>query len=178
MNKFFGTFIFSILFLSCSSDLDFDQVNDLKIEPVVVANLAYFDVPAAEFVTNGIENTVSGDLVDFEVFQDSFFDTSLTKVDFFFEFNNTINRAYRINLVLLDANNSPLYTIPFDVPAYSGTQNLVTKTVTFQNGQISILKNTSKIAFVVRMLPGPGLSESSLGSLKLRSSATLYFLFQ
>ena len=178
MNKFFGIFILSIISFSCSSDLDFNQVNDVKLEPVVVANLASFDIPADEFVTNGIENTVSGDLLNFKVFQDSFFDTSLTKADFFFEFNNTINRAYRINLVLLDANNSPLYTIPFDVPAYAGTQNLVTKTETFQNGQINILKNTSKIAFVVTMLPGPGLSETSLGSLKLRSSATVYFLFQ
>lgn len=178
MNKFLSILFLSILCLSCSSDLDFNQVNDVKLEPVVVANLASFDIPADEFVTNGIENTVSGDLLNFKVFQDSFFDTSLTKADFFFEFNNTINRAYRINLVLLDANNSPLYTIPFDVPAYAGTQNLVTKTVTFQNVQINILKNTSKIAFVVTMLPGPGLSETSLGSLKLRSSATVYFLFQ
>ena len=175
MNKILSIFFLSILSLSCSSDLDFNQVNDIKLEPIVVANLASFDVPANEFVTNGIENTVSGDLLDFKVFQDSFFDTSLTQADFFFEFNNTINRAYKINLVLLDANNSPLYTIPFDVPANASS---ITKTVTFQNGQINILKNTSKIAFVVTMLPGPGLSETSLGSLKLRSSATLYFLFQ
>jgi hypothetical protein len=114
-------------------------------------------------------------LLDFKVFQESFFDTSLTKVDFFFEFNNTVNRAYKINLILLDANNSPLYTIPFDVPANTSD---ITKTVTFQNGQIDILKNTSKLAFVLTMLPGPGLTESSLGSLKLRSSATLNFLFQ
>lgn len=178
MKKILSIIILSILSLSCSSDLDFDQVNDLKIEPVVVANLASFDIPANQFVSGGIEQTVTGDLLDFNVFRDEYFKKSVVRTDFFFEFNNTINRAYIINLTFLDANSSPIYTIPFNVPAYSGTQNLVTKTELFENTKLDILKATTKIAFVFTMLPGPGLSESSLGSLKLRSSATVYLVLE
>lgn len=178
MNKFLGIFFLTIFSLSCSSDLDFDQVNDLKLEPVLVANLATFDVPANQFVVNGMEQTVAGDLLDFNVFRNSFLNESLTRADFFFEIDNTINRAYRINLYLLDANNSPLYTIPFDVPAYAGTQNLVTKTEIFENSKLDLLKKTEKIAFVITMFPGPLLTENSLGSLKLRSSATIYFVVE
>jgi hypothetical protein len=178
MNKFLRIFILSIFFLSCSSDLDFDQVNDLMLEPVVVANLATFDVPANEFVIGGIEQNVAGDVMNFDIFRDTYFNDSLRRADFFFEINNTINRAYRINLYLLDANNSPLYTIPFDVPAYTGVQNLVTKTEIFENAKLDLLKKSVKIAFVITMLPGPALSESSLGSLKLRSSATVYFVVE
>lgn len=177
MNKFFGIVFLCVFSLSCSSDIDFNQVNDLKLEPVVIANLATFDVQAHQFVTGGVEQTLSGDLMDFDVFKQNF-DDNLNRADFFFEINNTINRAFRINLYLLDANNNPLYTIPFDVPAYMGTPNLVTKTEIFQNTKLNLLKNTSKIAFVVTLLPGPTLSESSLGSLKLRSSATLYFVVE
>lgn len=177
MNKIFRFFFFCIFSLSCSSDLDFNQVNDLKLEPVIVANLATFDVQAHQFVTGGVEQTVSGDLMDFDIFKQNF-DDNLNRADFFFEIDNTINRGFRINLYLLDANNNPIYTIPFDVPAYSGTQNLVTKTEIFQNAKLNLLKNTSKIAFVVTLLPGPALSENSLGSLKLRSSATLYFVVE
>ena len=176
MNKFLGIFILSTFFLSCSSDLDFDQVYDLKLEPVVVANLATFDVPANEFVIGGIEQNVAGDVLNFDVFKNSFLTDALTRADFFFEIDNTINRAYRINLYFLDANNTPLYTIPFDVPAYTGVQNLVTKTEIFQNTKLDQFKKTMKIAFVITMLPGPALSENSLGSLKLRSSATVYFV--
>jgi hypothetical protein len=176
MNKFFWIFILSIFSISCSSDLDFNQVNDLKLEPVLVANLATFDIPANQFVTDGVEQNVAGDIMDFDVFKNSYWSDRLTRADFFFEINNTINRAYRINLYLLDANNSPLYTIPFDVPAYSGAQNLVTKTEIFQNTKLSILKKTIKIGFIITMMPGPTLSENSLGSLKLRSSGTLYFV--
>ena len=178
MNKFLALFSLSLLTLSCSSDLDFNQVNNLKLEPVVVANLASFDVPAHQFVSGGVEQTVSGDLLDFDIFKDSYFNKSLVRADFFFEINNTINRAYKMDLFFLDANNSLIYTIPFDVPAYSGVQNLVTKTEIFENAKLELLKSTTKIAFVITMLPGPGLSENSLGSIKLRSSATVYLVLE
>lgn len=178
MNKFLGIFLLSIFSLSCSSDLDFDQVNDLKSEPVVIANLSSFDVQANQFVIGGIEQPVAGDIMDFDVFKLKFFTENLTRADFFFEIDNTINRGFRINLFLLDANNNPLYTIPFTVPAYSGAQNLVTKTEIFQNTKLNLLKNTVKIAYVVTLMPGPVLSVNSLGSLKMRSSATLYFVVE
>jgi hypothetical protein len=178
MNKFFGIFILSLFFLSCSSDLDFDQVNDLKLEPIVVANLATFDIPANQFVIGGVEQPLVGDVMDFKVFENVDFTDNLRRTDLYFEFNNTINRAYTINFYLLDANNTKLYTIPFDVPAYSGVPNVVTKTEIFENTKLVILKKTKKVAFAIAMFPGPPLTDSSLGSLKLRSSATLYFEVQ
>jgi hypothetical protein len=178
MNKFLGIFILSVFSLSCSSDLDFNQVNDLKLEPVLVTNLATFDVQANQFVIGGVEQNVAGDVLDFDVFKNSFLTDALTRTDFFFEINNTINRAYKVNLHLLDANNTPLYTIPFDIPAYAGVQNLVTKTEIFENAKLDILKKTTQIGFVITMYPGPALSESSLGSLKLRSSATIYLVVE
>lgn len=178
MNKFLGMFILIFFSLSCSSNLDFNQVNNLKLEPVVIANFASFDVPANQFVSNGIEQTQAGIVSNFDVFRDSFFNKSLTRTDLFFEINNTINRAYKINLYFLNANNSPLYTINFDVPAYTGVENLVTKTEIFENNNLVLLKSTTKIAFTITMLTGPPLSGSSLGSLKLRSSATVYLVVQ
>lgn len=178
MKKNLAIILLYILSVSCSSDLDFNQVNDLKLEPVIVANLGSFDVPAKEFVNGGTEQTVAGDLLDFNVFRDAYFNKSLVRADFFFEFNNTINRAYIINLIFLDASNTPIYTIPFNVPAYSGVPNLVTKTEIFENTKLDLLKTTTKLAFAIKMLPGSGLSESSLGSLKLRSSATVYLVLE
>lgn len=176
MNKFLGIFILFILSLSCSSDLDFNQVNDLKSEPVVIANLASFDIQANQFVIGGVEQPLSGDLLDFNIFKDSYFNKSLVRADFFFEINNTINRAFKLNLVFLDANNLPLYSIPFDVPANTSG---ITKTEIFQNSQLDLLKRTTKIAFVIILRPGvPVLTASSLGSLKLRSSATIYLVLE
>ena len=179
MNKIIGIVILSILSFSCSSDLDFNQVNDLKLEPVAIANLATFDVQANQFVIGGVEQNVAGDALNFDVFKDTYFNNALTKAVFFFEINNTIARAFKIKLYLLDANSQPIYTIPFDVPAYTGVPNLVTKTETFQGTDLAILKRTSKLGFAIVMPPGvPVLTASSLGSLKLRSSATLYLVVE
>ncbi|HQZ25771.1 MAG TPA: hypothetical protein PLD18_10765 [Flavobacterium sp.] len=178
MKKLFGIFILFFFFLSCSSDLDFDQVNDLKLEPVFVANMASFDIIANQFVIGGVEQPIVGDVMDFDVFNDEDFSRNINKTDLFFEFNNTINRAYIINLYFLDANDVRLYSIPFVIPAYSGSTIEVTKTEVFDNAKLDLLKKTQKIAFFIAMLPGPPLTDSSIGSLKMRSSATLYFLVQ
>lgn len=177
-NKFFWIFILTFFSFSCSSNLDFNQVNDAKLEPVILANLAYFDVPANQFVTNGIEQSILQSESIIDIFRDNAFNTSLIKADFFFEVNNTINRAYILDVVMLDVNNSPLYRIQLNVPAYTGVENLVTKTEIFENSKLDLLKKTRKLAFTITMLAGPPLTETSLGSLKLRSSATAYLVVQ
>lgn len=175
MNRILGVVFLAFFSFSCSSNLDFDQVNDFKSEPVIVANLATFDVAANQFVEGGVEQIVSGDLMSFDIFNESFLNTNLNRVDFFFEIDNTINRAFKMDLYFLDDTNQVVYRIPFDVPASTGVQNLVTKTEIFENANLDLLKKSTKIAFIVTMYPGTMLDENSLGSLKLRSSATLYF---
>lgn len=169
-----GIVILSVF--SCSSDLDFNQGNDLALEPVIVANLATFDIPAQQFLSGGIEKPQLVDMPNFDLFKDSFFKNNLLKVEFFFEINNTINRDYVIDLVLLDANDSALDNISIPVSGYTGVSNLVKKTVTYSSANLSILTSIRKMSFTITMLsPGPILSESSLGSIKLRSTTTGYF---
>ena len=175
--------ILSVLILilfssSCASDLDYNQVNDIKLEPVIVSNLAYFDVQANQFVTGGVEQNVIFDAPTVDVFSEKFFTEKLNRVDLFFEINNTINRSYRMDLVFLDRNNQPVHSTNLIVPAYSGGENIVTKTEMFQNGTLDLLKRTIKITFTITMFAGPPLSESSVGSLKLRSGVTAYFVVE
>jgi hypothetical protein len=171
---------FFVLFfaMSCSSDLDFDQVNDLQLQPVVVANLSSFDVAANQFVINGTEQPLYINAPEVGVFNDSFFRDNLIRTDLFFEFNNTINRAFALQLIFLDSSNRPLTTIQINIPAYAGTTNQTTLTQTFQGTDLDLLKQTKKIAFVLALLPGPPLTSTSAGNLKLRSSVTAYFDIQ
>jgi hypothetical protein len=46
----------------------------------------------------------------------NFFRKSLKLISF--EINNTINRSFIVDIVLLDGNNQPLYNFSFDVPAF------------------------------------------------------------
>lgn len=167
--------IVALISLSCSSDLDFNQANDLKLEPVFISNLAYFDIPANEFVTNGVERNIIVDSPTVDVFNDTFFTNHLTRADLSFEINNTIDRAYTLDIVLRDKNNQPLYTIKLVISA-SATAN--PKPEIFENAKLDLLKSTTRMTFVIRMLPGAPLNENSLGSIKLRSGVTAYLIVQ
>jgi hypothetical protein len=178
ISRLFGIVILTLLSFSCSSDLDFNQVNDLKLEPIFIANLSYFDVPANDFVVNGVEQDISLEVQGFNFFQDKFFRDNLKRADFDFEITNTINRAYSLALNFLDQNNKTVYRIRFDVPASTGTPVNIEKTEIFENATLDMLKTTKRLEFDLIMAPGPTLSENSLGSFKLRSSATVYLLVE
>jgi hypothetical protein len=58
MKQYHTNKIFTLVILfsfSCSSNLDFNQINDFKSEPVYIANLTYFDILAKQFIENGTE---------------------------------------------------------------------------------------------------------------------------
>jgi hypothetical protein len=178
MNKYVGLFVLMLLSVSCSSDLDFSQTKAFKSEPVVVANLASFDFNANQFVISGVELPFLENKLEFGIFNDRKVNTNLRKTDFIFEFTNTINRRFAIKLDFLDASNVTLNTIFFDVPASTGKPIFVSKTAIFENANLDTLRQTLYLSFAVALLPGPPLTNASVGSLKLRSSGTLYFLYQ
>ncbi|MEL1255322.1 hypothetical protein AAEO57_16145 [Flavobacterium sp. DGU38] len=175
MSKFATLLVLVFLSFSCSSDLDFDQIDNLKLEPVVVANLTYFNIQAKEFVDNGNENSIAFDAQDFNPFRNSLMREDLIKAEFNFEITNTINRAYKIDLVLIDAQNNTIETLSFNVPAYSGSTTVLNFTEVFENQRLVNLKRLQKIGFVITMAAGPPLTENSPGNLKLRSAGTLNF---
>ncbi|MCV9930903.1 hypothetical protein OIU80_01280 [Flavobacterium sp. LS1R47] len=174
-NMFLRLIIVAVLFCSCASDLDFDQTKDLTLEPVIVANLTYFDVKASAFVDNGTEQNVFFDAKDFDVFRDSFFRDNLKKAEFNFEIENTISRAYIVGMVFLDENNQVMHDTEINVPAYVNTPNSVKHTDVFENQTLDLLKKAVKLEIRITMLAGTPLTADSSGNLKLRSGATLYF---
>ncbi|WP_426485988.1 hypothetical protein [Flavobacterium sp. 2] len=175
INSILRVFAVTILFVSCSSDLDFDQVNDLKLEPVFIANLAYFDIPANELVADGGTQIIY-DSRNFDIFKKQFLRDYLKKAEFDVEIENTIERGFVINMLLLNSKNEILTTVSFVVPAYKGSPNVIKyPTEVFENQRLELLKQTQNIGFVALMTSGVPLDENSLGNLKLRSSATTYF---
>ncbi|WP_264536753.1 hypothetical protein [Flavobacterium sp. N1736] len=174
INSVSKVLIAASLFFSCSSDLDFDQVKDLKLEPVFVANLAYFDLPANKIIDNG-EGQIAFDVDGFDVLKNKFFNKHLKKAEFNFEIENTINRAFSVAIILLNDSNEILDTSTFQIPAYTGGSNIIKyPPEVFENQRLDILKQATKIGFIVRIASGPPLNQNSVGNLKLHSSATVY----
>src|SRR5258705_1853442 len=158
--------LFSIVILcsfSCTSDLDFDQVNDFNAQPVVTTNLAYFERKAPDFVVNGIDLPPFAYVANVDFFNRTFVEDDLVKAELYFRIKNTIKRSYTFKSTFLDANNAPIYTTTMNVPIYNGSEILVEKTETFTAANVDILKRTTKMVFSVEMNPGPPLTETSPG---------------
>jgi hypothetical protein len=161
---------------SCSSDLDFDQANDLTVQPVFTTNLAYLEAKASNFVINGSEQPLFSYISSVDFFSSSFVENDLVKTDLYFRIKNTITRAYALDITFLDKNNAPIYTIPtMNVAASTGAEELFETTETFTPANVSVLKNTTKMIFSIKMLPGPPLTATSLGRIEFSSSITAYF---
>lgn len=173
-------FYFFVMFVSgsCSSDLDFTQAEDIELQPVVVANLASFDIAANQLINNGTEQTITLAATDFTALQDDFLNKYIVKMNVTYEVVNTINRGFVLNLFFIDPNAMPVAAIRINVPAAASSPVLVQETIVFEGSALSLLKQAQKISYVNTLLPGPALTASSTGNLKLRSKATAYFTIQ
>ena len=181
LNTLFRSLVFTVIPLfsfSCASDLDFEQVNTIKLEPVVVTSLAFFDVKETQFVVNGADRNIIFDASTIQIFDDSFFRQRLQKVELFYELENTINRAFSLNVLFLDKDNQPVHTINLAIPSYAGVENRNAKTDIFESARLDLLKRTTRITFTIVMLPGRTLTSSSVGNLKMRSGVTAYLVIE
>lgn len=160
---------------SCSSDLDFEQVNDFNMQPVFIGNLAYINRDASGFISNGTETPILSYTSDVDVFGKSFVKENLVKTELHFRIKNTINRSYAFNVTFLNKNGVPIYNIKMDVPAYNGSEVIVEKTETFTATNLSILENTTRMVFSVRMFAGPPITVATSGRVEFSSGITAYF---
>jgi hypothetical protein len=180
MKKVFGIFFLLALFNSCSSDLDFEQTQDVKLNPIFTGNFASFDIKASQFVISGIEQTSFSADALFDIVKYESSTKYLNRADFYLEFTNTISRAYNISVNFLDQSNATVYSFKVDVPAYSGSPIVVKKDEIFEDTKLDLFKKVHKVKFEILMSPpvGATLTNSSIGSIKMRSSATIYMLLK
>jgi len=165
-----GLFVF--LANSCTSNLDFNQANTIVVEPVVVSNLASFEMQASSFNVGGVEQPSLGAFSNFDVFSDPNLIRHVLEADFYFEIDNGIRRDFTIDINFLDDKDALLYTISFGVPANTSAFKY---TIPFRGANLSLLEQTRKLAFVIHLNPGtPVLTSTSTEILKLRSSLTAY----
>jgi hypothetical protein len=164
-----------VLSFSCSSDLDFEQADQLNVKPVFTTNLAYLEAKAPQFEDAGAGLKPYLYIAKVDFFDTSFIKDNLIKADLYFRIKNTIARAYDYNIIFLDINDAPLKTINILVGAYSGTEILKEQPVQFTAADVDILKRTTKMVFSITILPGPPLTTTSPGRIEMSSSITAYF---
>jgi len=176
--------IFSIWLLifitSCVKDVDFKQVDDISIAPVLESSLLFFDFPASEFEEpTGTAIVTVGDDLELDVFTDEFLRDNLIRAEFFFEITNSIDRNFRADIIMYDENDQLTYAFDISIVPNGNTEVVTTHTEVFEDALLEQLKNTVRLELVLSMFPSPTgipLNQNSLGNIKMRSKATLFFL--
>lgn len=172
----FLTVIINSVYLSCAESVDFNQINDLEITPVIESSLIFLDEPAARFLDNGAQLTTIQDHIQVDFFDNSFIIENLVKTEFVFETTNSINRGFRVRVDFLDSNSQSQHAFTFFVTASPNNAEVTSKyTEVFQDETLAALKSTSVLVFTLNMLPGEAINQNSLGRIRLKSKAVFYF---
>lgn len=168
-----------LLVTSCVKDVDFEQAEDLSISPVLESSLLFFNFPASEFQEpTGTAIVVVQDELELDVFNDEFLRDNLIKAEFFFEVTNSIDRNFRADIIMYDANGGVTHSFDISIAPDGNNEVVVTHTELFEGATLDQLKNTTRMQFVLSMFPSPTgipLDETSVGNIKMRSKATLFF---
>jgi hypothetical protein len=169
-----------VAMFSCVKDVDFEQAEDIVLSPVVESSLVFFGFEASEFSEpTGTAIVTVGDDLELDIFNDEFLRDNLTRCEFFFEITNSIDRNFRADIILYDENDQITYAFAIDVMPDGNNEVVTTHTEVFEEALLEQLKSTVRLELILSMFPsatGIPLDENSIGNIKMRSKATLFFL--
>jgi len=156
--------------ISCSDDLDFEQINDAQFTQNAVVTGVFFEADQTQFLdasqTNEIDEVSILSSIDF--FSGEYIQNNLVKVVFEFEIENTFDRDFQINIIFLNDASQETANVTL-----TATQNTITtRSVTFEGNPLNDLKTSSQIILEAKLLPGSTpIDINSTEKLTLKSTA-------
>jgi len=166
---------FCFVLISCTKEIDLNQASDFKITPIIESSLIFFNEPAVQFLENGVEIVSIQDEVEITFFDNKFIQDNLIKADFVFETNNSINRAFQVQVDFLNELDQLVHQFTFGATESVGNTNVIENyTETFEGSALMALKVTRKMVFTLSVLPGIPINNSALGKIQLKSKGVFY----
>lgn len=180
IKSFLLKFVLLFLCLSCSSDLDFDQANDVSLSPVVEVSFFFYNLSVNDIINfspqlNPAVPFTANDTVALSLFNESFLNENLIRVDIAHDTQNTLDEDVEIEFNYVDPNfQSTIQPLLFDAPANTVNQLVVN---TYEGQDLDRLKASTQVIANLDLQPTQS-SYSSIGELQIRSKATFYFLIE
>ena len=163
-----------MLLLSCVKDVDFNQAEDFQATPVYTANLVFFELTAQEMAQAPQPINVT-DNTSFRVLtEEGFIQDNTIRAQLFLEFTNTIGQPFSIQVTLLDDNDQVTDTFQINIPASSGAEVVRNTTRDYQGQNLDAFLQTTQIVINFQ----GNVTAQDTGTLQLKSSGTLYMLFE
>lgn len=167
------SFLLLLLGVSCVKGVDFDQAEDVSIQPVYELDFVYSRIRPINF-TNGITDEFVPTLRD--TLRDELFSGEITEkllaVELFISFENSVNRSFDTNLQFLDANNVVLRNISVNAVAGTPSNPVITAhTIALTRAELNTLVAATQLVTVVTITNG---ATDLDGILHLKSKAIYY----
>lgn len=161
---------------SCTKDVDFNQANDLVLEPIVASDLIFFKADATEFFVNNTELVTVKDSVIIDLFNREFFVDYVVRAEFVFEVTNSINRSSNVTVEFFNSNDQKQHGFSITALASPNNTDVVkTHTEIFENQILDALKASNKVVLTMQVLAGGDpLNNNTPGRIQLKSKGVFY----
>lgn len=175
------SFIFISLgvFISCLSDVDFDQAEHILPTPTFESSLVFSSLEASNFIDDVTlqELIVLTDTTRLDYINSDFFVDQLVKTNLTFQFTNSLNRDFNIDFIFVNDNDEQRYIAQVEVLAGEPeTPTFLESNFLIEEPDLSLYEEATKLIYRITLPPTNNpLDVSNLGMLKLESKATFYF---
>jgi hypothetical protein len=172
--KFYSFICIVLLLTSCIKDTDFSQSEDISLSPVMEFNLIYFDIEAPKFFDEieGEALLTVRDTTALNFINGTDTQEVLKKVEFFFDFTNSIPRIFEITFDFLTEENELVYSL--NTIVFPGSNTLSRQTIFIKEIALQDLEQLTMSTKVLSVVTIPASDQELTGSLNLKSKATYY----
>lgn len=156
----------ALTLISCVKNVDFDQVDDIELTPIVKASLVYFDVTVSDFEFSSFTT----DAADFHLFDSNVVQDDVTKIELIFEIENSFNKDFNIIYNFLNDDNETVSVI--NLVCNSNTN--LNEIIIFENQELENLLSAKAIIVSVNLIENSNIA-TPLMNLNFKSAADVYF---
>jgi len=160
--------------ISCVKDVDLDQAQDIELTPVVELDLIYFDLAPADFMDpeSGLVLNTLRDTTEIRFLDDPDIGESLRQIDFFFRFNNSVERSFQVDFSFLSEASDTTYVTQTTVAPGLADSPVITEfeEVVVEPEIFELTRANRVVVTVIFPDPDPTLE----GNLNMQSKTTYY----
>lgn len=172
-------FLFCFGFIcSCSSELDFENVNDIAVTPQVDADLVFFTLGTEAFINTSIPDTtlVVRDTTRLEFLDDDFIRDNIQEIKFTFQVDNSFAQSFSNQSIFLNENGVAQYMLEFAIaPSLDGFPARTSIVVQLDENELQAILNSIQVVDEVRLNTNEQFID---GELSLQSKAVYSLEFK
>ncbi len=164
-------FSFFMTYISCVSDVDFDQTQDVVLSPIAVTDLIFFNLDTSDFVNVNTQDVVLTvrDTTRLEFLDDDFIRENLIEITLDFQVDNSFGQSLINRAAFLNNSGQEQYVVEFEIiPSQDGSLQRTLFTQVASQEDIQAISNSNQLANEVTIMTN---GASINGELTLQSKA-------